>query len=203
MEQDALGAERQLAGRDEGVQGTVRITGHRGAEVWVDDRMLGEIPLDVLVPAGLHVIELRARGYESQRRELRVSARTVHDVEAKLELIDTYRGLPSTYFWVGTGLTAVAVITGASFGVAALIEDADGRSYADRDLTADGEAAKDLAFQADIVFGAAIALGVGTTVLYFLADWAEPEDSRVRVTSPGIAIDPNGTFAVTLSGPVP
>jgi tetratricopeptide (TPR) repeat protein len=159
--------------------GTVRITGQRGAEVWIDDRMLGEVPLDVLVPAGLHVIEIRARNYEAQRRELRVTARGLHDVIARLELIERYRGLPSTYFWVGTSLTAAAAITGTAFGIAALNEDAAGDRDAEHMLNVDGQATKDLAVQADIAFGVALAFAAGTTVLYFLTDWGStPEEQR-------------------------
>jgi tetratricopeptide (TPR) repeat protein len=184
--------------------GTVRITGVTRGEIWIDDRKLGDVAIDVLVPAGLHVIEIRARGYESQRRELRVSARAVHEVHIQLEPIDTYRGLPSTYFWVGTGLTAAAVITGTVFGVAALSEHSDGQREADRGLYVDGKAADDLALQADVAFGAALALGVGTTLLFFLTDWgghpsAEHDSAAIRVAG---GVTPS-SVGLLLQGSVP
>jgi len=184
--------------------GTVRVTGHRGAEVWINDRMFGEVPLDVLVPAGLHVVELRASGYESQRRELRVSARATHAIEAQLEKIDTYRGLSSTYFWVGTGLTAAAFITGSVLGVVALSEDADRERDVDRDLYVDGKPVHDRALQADIAFGAALVLGVGTTVLYFMTDWSRDPRTERSLDEPRIALSVTPDAAwISLTSPVP
>lgn len=183
--------------------GTVRITGVSRGEIWIDDRKLGDAAVDILVPAGLHVIEIRARGYESQRRELRVSARAVHELRVELEPIDTYRGLPSTYFWVGTGLTAAAVITGTVLGVAALSEHSEGERDAARGLYVDGDPARDLALQADIAFGAAVALGAGTAVLFFLTDWEGPTVERSAARAPLALGVTTSSFVIGWRGSVP
>jgi tetratricopeptide (TPR) repeat protein len=158
--------------------GTVRITGVHTGEIWIDDRKLGDAPIDILVPAGFHVLEIRARGYEPARRELRVAAGAVHDVHIELVPIDTYRGLPPTYFWVGTGLTTAAAITGTVLGVSALNEHERGEADAMHGRPVDGQPARSLALQADIAFGATLALGIGTTVLFFLTDWSSPSEER-------------------------
>jgi tetratricopeptide (TPR) repeat protein len=169
--------------------GTVRVTGLAGADVWIDDRKLGQVPLDVLVPAGLHVIEVRARNHESQRRELRVTARATHTVDARLEKVDTYKGLPSTYFWIGAGLTGAALITGSVFGIATLNERAERQRDADRGIHVDAERSRRLALQADIAFGATLALGVGTAVLYFLTDWHAAPRTERQPPPTGLSLD--------------
>ena len=184
--------------------GTVRISCMTRGEVWIDDRKLGEVPIDVLVPAGDHVIEIRARGYEPERRELRVSARAIHHLHIELTPIDTYRGLPSTYFWVGAGLTTAAAITGSVLGVAALSDDGEGDRDADRGLDTDGEASKDLALQADIPFIAALALGAGTTVLFFLTDWDSPTEKERSAATTKLSFGvTSSSVGLLLQGPTP
>lgn len=171
--------------------GTVHLSGQSGAEIWIDDHKLGVIPLEVSVPAGLHVLEARKTGYETSRRELRVSARAVHAIDVQLERVDTYRGLPSTYFWIGTGLTAAALVTGTVFGVAALSEHAQGERDAERGHYVDVAPARELALQADIAFGAAVALSVGTAVLFALTDWSSaPEAKRGAAARVSLAVSP-------------
>jgi tetratricopeptide (TPR) repeat protein len=54
--QAALGTLRNLLG-------VVHITSNVKAQVWIDDRLAGEAPGDVYVPAGGHSLELRADGF--------------------------------------------------------------------------------------------------------------------------------------------
>jgi tetratricopeptide (TPR) repeat protein len=184
--------------------GTVRVTGLHGADVWIDDHKVGKVPLEALVPAGSRVIEVRARGYESTRRELRVVARTMHTVDAQLEKIEAYEGLPSTYFWIGTGLTAAAAITGTVLGVAAMNEHAQGEEDAERGLPVDGQDARDLALQADIAFGATLAFGIGTAVLFFLTDLASSPDGERRTSSLAFHVDvTSSSFGLGFQGTAP
>jgi tetratricopeptide (TPR) repeat protein len=183
--------------------GTVRITGVRAGEIWIDDRKLGDAPIDVLVPAGFHVLEIRARGYEPARRELRVAAGAVHDVHIELVPIDTYRGLPQTYAWIGVGLTAAAAVTGTALGIAALSKHEDGQRDARRGLWVDGQDAKDLALQADIAFAAATTFGVGTIVLAFLTDWDSSEEERNISTARFSLGVTSSSFGLSIQGTTP
>jgi tetratricopeptide (TPR) repeat protein len=183
--------------------GTVRITGVRSGEIWIDDRKLGDAPLDVMVPAGFHVIEVRARGYQAERREVRVAAGAVHDLHIELEPIDTYKGLPQTYVWIGVGLTTAAAITGAVLGITALSKHEDGQRDAERGLWVDGQATKDLAIQADIAFGVATAFGVGTVVLAFLTDWEGSHDERASGKARWAFDVTSTSFRLSLEGETP
>ncbi|HTU60777.1 MAG TPA: PEGA domain-containing protein, partial [Polyangiales bacterium] len=101
-------------------------------ELWVDDRRVHEAPGTVRLPAGRHVIEVRARNHESVRRELELEAGSQTRLRLELQPISNYRGLSRKYFYTGTGLTAVALLTAASFGAVTLSE----RGYAE-DLARD------------------------------------------------------------------
>lgn len=188
--------------------GTVRVTGNVPAEIWVDDRQLGKIPADLLVPAGAHVIEARARGHESIRRELRVTARATQDQHFELAPLPTYRGLHPVYFWSGAALSMASVIVGSAFGIAALEKHADGEAMAKRGLKPDPQPTRKLALKADIAFGAALVLGVSTTLLFFLSDWKgdaaaqEKAPQSAPALTLGVGAAP-GALALTLQGAVP
>jgi tetratricopeptide (TPR) repeat protein len=164
--------------------GKVEIASNVRAELWVDDRRLGDAPGTRLLPAGRHVIELRAPLYESVRREVDVRARAQHRLRFELERLSQYAGPGPVFFWTGAGLTLVATATGAILGANALVEDADGRERMKRDPfanTVEDEARVErLARAADIAFGAAAVLAVSSTVLFFLTDW----DSGERESGP-------------------
>jgi len=187
--------------------GTVRIRSPVRAEVWIDEHMFGFAPADLLVPAGMHAIEVRARGYQSERRELRVTARTTHDWQVWLEPLPESRGLAPAYFWTGVGLTVAAAATTAALGAAALSEHAAGEDETARGLRVDGRDARDLAFGADIALGSMVALGVGTAVLFFLTDWEDRPSAEAPPASGATAtvsahVSPHA-WLLTVSGTTP
>jgi tetratricopeptide (TPR) repeat protein len=154
--------------------GTLHITGNVRGEVWVDDRKLGELPAELLVPAGSHVIEVRAKAHESERREVRVTARSHATLHFDLTALPAHRGLSPAYFWVGAGLTGAALITGGVLGANALSKDKDGAARVNDGYYDDGRSAKDLALGADVAFGAALLFGATSALLYFMTDWGDP-----------------------------
>jgi tetratricopeptide (TPR) repeat protein len=185
--------------------GTLHITGNTCGEVWVDDRKLGLVPVDLLVSAGAHVLEVRAKGYEPARRELRVTARTTQHLNFELDPLPNYRGLHSAYFWTGTALTTAALVTGAAFGIAALSKHAELGDMAKRGVRVDGQPVRDCALSADIAFGTALVFGVGTTVLFFLTDWHEPTTERApppAALSVGFGAT-RRSFALAVTGAMP
>jgi tetratricopeptide (TPR) repeat protein len=186
--------------------GTLRITGPSGGEVWIGDRQLGQVPADVLVPAGVYVVEVRAKGYEDARRELRIAARETQHWSVVLQPLPTYRGLSPAYFWTGAALTGAALITGAAFGVAALSKSAEGDDEAARGLAVDPEPTRDLTRKADVAFVAAGVLGAATTLLFFLTDWSDRDASErpQAQASPtvGVAATPHAV-ALVLGGATP
>ncbi len=116
QEQDArqrtVELERRLA--------TVVIESNVSAEVWLDDRLVGQAPGTIRVTAGSHRIELRARGYAPERQPLQVAARTQETLRFTLDR--TGSGLSPAFFLTGAGLTLVAAGIGAGFGISALGE---------------------------------------------------------------------------------
>jgi tetratricopeptide (TPR) repeat protein len=148
-------------------------------ELWVDNRRLHEVPGTVRLPAGRHVIEVRARNHESVRRELELEAGSQTRLQIELQPISNYRGLSRSYFYTGTGLTAVALLTAASFSAVTLSE----RSYA-QDLARDSMSLRTSelnqaldqvdgwARATDLTFAGTAVIAAGTLLLFALTDWS-------------------------------
>jgi tetratricopeptide (TPR) repeat protein len=188
-EQDRRAVEAVVAAL-RGLLATVDIESNVRAEVWVDDRQIATAPGRVLVPAGRHLVELRASLYEPARIELNVAARQRARMRFSLRKLSAYAGLPRAYFWSGIGLTAAAVITGSVFGARALDARSEVRTLADerRDSARERERVQDLALAADACFGAAVVLAATSTVLFFATDWAEAERPARGERAVGIVV---------------
>lgn len=170
--------------------GILHIQSNVPAEVWIDDRLAGEAPGDVYVPAGGHSLELRAEGYIPSRTEVRLVGREEVDLSLKLikarttvKVTET-TGLDPTLFWVGVGATVVAAGVGGMLAVrvgslhseAELLPGVDPqREQARKDI----EGAELLA---DIFFGGAAVLAVGTTIVAFLTEWEAPQSGPAEAT---------------------
>ncbi len=160
----------------EGLLATLQIRSNVRAEVWVDDRRMGEAPGDVLLPGGRHVVELRAAGHEPQKRELSISARETQKIDVVLDPIEEYRGLSPVYFWSGVAATGVAAGVGTYFGLKAKSQHDD---LAEREsscgaiciLPEERDDVKRTATTADLFYLGAAVLGVGTTVVFFMTDF--------------------------------
>lgn len=172
----------------EGLLATLTIQSNVAAEVWVDDRQMGNAPGDVLVPGGLHVIELRAAGYEATKKEVSIAARERQTYEFKLDELSQYEGLSPVYFYSGVALSAVSLAAGSYFGLKALSEDEAGHQSVEEDgefavTPEDEDHVKQLALTADICFASAAVLGVGTTLLYFMTDWGDAKEETPASTT--------------------
>lgn len=170
----------------EGLLATLTIQSNVSAEVWVDDRLMGNAPGDVLVPGGLHVVELRAVGYEVSKKELSIAARERQTHAFTLNELSQYEGLHPAYFYSGVAVTAASLAAGSYFGLKALSEDQAGHDREEEEgefanTAEDEEHVKRLALTADICFMGAAAFGIGTTLLYFMTDWGDATEG----TPPG------------------
>ena len=187
---------------------TLTVESSVAGEVWLDDRRLGAAPGTWRVPAGRHLVEVRANHYESQRREVQLEAGRRKVDRFELQRLSVNAGPPPTYFWIATGLTGVAVVVGATAGFEALNAHEQGRRQAALylDTEQDGARTRRWALTSDIGFGAAALFGATATVLYFVTDWQKPGDPERRAREPGaprslgVALGTPGGFGGSLVG---
>lgn len=166
--------------------GTVMVRSNVPAEVWVDDRLAGQAPGDVLMPSGGHSLELRAKGYIPARTEVRLVGRQRIELTLELEKAQTTievtetTGLDPTLFWIGTGATAVTALIGAVFAgrVVSLKDDALELPEVHPDRSERREEVENAELTADIFFASAALLAVGTTIVAFVTDWDGEQPPR-------------------------
>lgn len=174
--------------------------------VWLDDRQLGVAPGRWRVPAGRHIVEVRAEHYESARREVQLNPGQLHVDRFEMQLL--YQGPPRGYFWAAVGLAGAATVAGATAGFMALSAREQGRQNAElyQDTQPDAERTRHLALAADIGFGTAVVFGATATVLYFVTDWRRSEDAGGHKREPSarrslnIAPAAPGGIGATLRG---
>lgn len=176
--------------------GTIHLESNVPAEVWLGDRVVGASPGDVLVPGGVHVIELRATGRIPERREVQVSAGSEVSLEVELasaqEITQVQNTtqvtvdappLPAGLTVAMMGASAATLGVGLGFGVYALTLS-DSERARDARLPRDGDAIDEAALFADIFFIAGGVLTAATVAMAFLTDWGgrdEPGEG-VRVS---------------------
>lgn len=168
----ALGTLRNLLG-------TVAVQCNVPSEVWVDDRLAGSAPGDVLMPSGGHSLELRAKGYIPARTEVRLVGRQRIELTLELEKAQTTvqvtetTGIDPTLFWIGAGATVVTAAIGVGFGahVSSLHDDALELPAQHPDRTKKREEIESAELTADVFFASAALLAVGTTIVAFVTDW--------------------------------
>ncbi len=167
----------------EGLLGRVRITTTPQArvEVWSAERQLGEGPGEVLLPAGDHVLFIRAAGYETVQLAVSVAARET--VERTVELGRVFDGLDPVAFGITAAVAAATVAVAVGLGIHAL-------SLRDAALAQPVTVAEDLApigdaaLAADVVMGSGLAIAAVAIVLAVLTDW-DGQDQVGAVASPG------------------
>ncbi len=162
----------------DGLLGTLRITTNvPGAEVWVDERRVGLAPGDVRVAGGRHTVQLRAPGHLPAQADVQLAGRSVRSVALTLERVPEHRGLRPAYFWSGVGATALVAGVGTIFGALALGANSDAQSRLQNPAQqytvteADRTSIRSRALAADVLFGTAGALAIGTVVVAFLTDF--------------------------------
>lgn len=177
-----------------GLLGTIHIESNVPAEVWLDDRVVGTAPGDVLVPGGSHVIELRADGRVPARREVVVAAQARVVVDVALEEVTTHvtveqttieqttierhesPPLPLPVFVSGIVLSVGALAVGTGFGVSALLER-DRQRALHPALPRDPSAVDDAALYADAFFITGAILVASTFAIAFLTDFGGGDET--------------------------
>lgn len=183
--------------------GRVKVEVDIPVEVWVDDRLAGEGPGEVYVPAGGHSLEVRAEGYIPARKEVRVVGKqqvivqlTLIKAETTVQVTET-TGLDPTLFWIGVAATTVTAAVGGFFAlrVQSLKDDAEALPTVHPARVAAKRDVEDAEVTADIFFASTALLAIGTTIVAFVTDWdydtrppeLEDEEVSVRpVTGPGV-----------------
>jgi tetratricopeptide (TPR) repeat protein len=170
-----------------------------GAEAFVDGRSVGAVPGEILVPAGLHVISVRAEGYVPAERELEVPASGRIDLALEpTRLSDEYHGISPAFALSAAGLALVGLGVGIGLGVAAVNERAGiDRQLADpvarwsvTDASFDG--VRSLALSADLFYAGAAVFALTAVILGILTDWTfgasthAGETAHVRLTVGGL-----------------
>jgi len=186
-------AEAQASLRTlERLLGTIVIrTNAEGAHVWIGDAEVGTAPSELRISAGHQVLELRADGYESVRREIDVVARGRLELDVPMAPLSAYHGLDQSIF-LGTSIaTGVVLVAGITLGTAALVMSNDAGACVDRvgcsiDIPATRQTLRNEALAADVLYGTAGALAITSIVLAFMTDWggheAAPTAPSARVT---------------------
>jgi len=158
--------------------GSLTISSNVRSEVWVDDRHVGASPAQLMLPAGRHLIELRAVLHESARRDLVVRARGDHRLRFELAPLSNYRGLSPGYFIGSVAVTGVLLVTGAILGVSALGASSDGVALAERHMQLKSPALERAqakvgrrAVWADLAVGGAALFGTTSLLLLLVTDW--------------------------------
>lgn len=176
--------------------GTLEIRVDTAAEIWVDHHYVGEAPGRVRIPAGTHLVELRAPVAEAARRELRIAAGQTTLAEFELRRLSQFRGLDPAFFWFGSALTLAAVTTGTVLGLNALAQSDREQSRVEMAEDPDLGAVRRRAMAADLAFGTAAVFGVSSAVLFFLTDWeGEQPEHPLQPTRLGLAPRAGGAAA--------
>lgn len=193
----------------EGLLGTIELRSNvADAQVWIDEHLAAERVGTVRVPGGVHVVELRARGYSPSRQQVQLPARTTQTLSFQLERLQVRRGLSPAFFATVAGV-------GVATGVGAIVCSAQAlstRAEVDR-LIASGERAqvgvdqqeriRTFALATDVLIGVTAAAAIGATLLGVATEWrrpAEPSDTRRArrvIVAPMVSSDARG---VSLGG---
>lgn len=167
-----------------------------GAEVIIDDNLLGYTPLEVItIDTGEHDLEIRKIGYRDIEKKVTVvSGQTIElafemvkiEPEKKEEFPEgpekkKRKKLGPVYFWTAVGLAGAAAITAAVTGGLAIQKDSDIEGYYRdqegwKSLRDDG---KKLALTTDIMIGVSAAAGAGALILLFFTDFKKKEKKPV------------------------
>jgi|LNFM01.1.fsa_nt_gb tetratricopeptide (TPR) repeat protein len=187
----------------EGLLGTLDIRSNVPyAEVWVDDRQVSDRVQSVRIPGGVHVVELRVRGYSPARQQVSLPARTTVSLEFRLERLNVRRRLHPAFFGVVTGVGVATGTAGIVLGSRVLSI----RAEVDRLLASPnreevlsvGQDYKDsirsFAVGADIMFSLTGVAVVGATLLAVATEWrAPPPDSADAPRASSLTVLPVAT----------
>jgi len=163
--------------------GTVRVlTELDDVEIWVDDHQVSDGTQGVRLPAGTHIIEVRADHHIPARRQARVTSGRETVLRIELESVESFRGLPNEVFWTGVAVTLATLVAGASFGVESLVDTRELELRLAGDdrwsvTQAQIDAVEDLSLAADVLFVSGGLFGITSLVLGLLTDWRSTDRS--------------------------
>jgi tetratricopeptide (TPR) repeat protein len=179
--------------------GTIVIrTNATDVHVWVGDSDVGVAPGELRINAGHQVLELRAPGYESVRREIDLAARSRLELDIPMHALSDFHGLDLGIFAGTAAAAGAALLAGVGVGVAAMVMSSDAGSCVDRmgcsiDIPGTRQTIRDYALAADVLYGVTGALAITSLVLAFLTDWGGRETPP---TSASVTIAPTPTGVV-------
>lgn len=160
------------------------------AEVWIGEWQVGEAPGEIRVPSGVHVLELRAEGHETVRRQIEITARARLELTETMPVLNDFRGLDPALFVTSTALAVIAAGVGAVLGGAALSMSQDAMACGTRPgCMLENEAGRrsqisDFALGADVLFGTAGLFAITSVILIFVTDWGgRPEAAAAPAAS--------------------
>jgi tetratricopeptide (TPR) repeat protein len=180
----------------------LQISGPAGAEVFVDGRSVGWLPMAVLaLPAGEHWISLRRSGKKTRSALVRIQ----RGQTAQLELTLESTSQRDAAWVVGTAAVIGVGVTG-TFAILAQLRDREATSL-DRDRREQGITpaqglrlnaaldARDELRAAATVAGVTTAVMIGSTLLLYFADtpappWGGASHAQLRRPRPGIGWQP-------------
>jgi tetratricopeptide (TPR) repeat protein len=187
--------------------GVLHIQSNVTAEVWVDNRLAGEAPGDVYVPAGGHSVELRAKGYIPSREEVQIVGH--EDLQLVIELVKGQTtvevtetaGITPVVFWIGAGVTLASAITATALAVRVKSLADEGKELNPYSPEVD-DARKDVESAeliADVFLGVTAVFAIATTVVAFMTDW-EGKEKLSDKASPAPTQPPAPSVRVTPVG---
>ncbi len=172
--------------------GTVSLVvdGPERAEVWLGEWQVGEAPGEVRIPGGRHMLELRASGYETARREIEVTARGRIELTIALSALSPpSRGLSPALFAASSAIAVASLIVASGVGghALALHDDAERCAVTTGcrlDTPERRAEIETMALTADVLFASAGVFAVASVVLFFFTDWGHAPDERRTVIVP-------------------
>lgn len=182
----------------DGLLGTLEVQSNvPDAQVWVDDRQVSDRVRTVRVAGGVHVVELRARGYAPSRQQVQLPARTTQSISFRMERLNVRRGLHPAFFVSVASLGGATALTAAIVGpqVLAARAEVDALRMSPATMNTVGQDQKDrirtLAVVTDVMLGVSIASAIGATLLGVATEWRRPTETELN--APRAAVRPTVT----------
>jgi len=169
-------------------EGTVRITSNPpGATVMVDDRAVGATPLELVLPAGPHNVQVEKRGFLEDTKAVEVRSGVDEEMRFRLVVVPTKDKSARRWMTVG-GVSLGLGLAGIAAGIPLVI--LDGRPY-ESDCRPDvlGNCAElygTMAAGASLTTAGVIGLGAGGAML-LIGRKRRSLPMEVRPTAGGIA----------------
>lgn len=166
-----------------------------GAQILIDDQVVGTTPAELPVAAGEHTIELRLAGYSTVRQTFTAQSATRARLDVPLTPGTGTLGEtggdgqaasggggggseePTAEVWAMAGVAAAGLISGTVFGFLALSEQSNFDAMPTNATADRGEL---FALIADISFGVAIA-GAATAIILYIVERSSGGDTQTSM----------------------